>query len=189
MSDEGTISKRGQALENQFFASVDEKLVAALKAELEKAETTKELAKLSGVGDEKVLSALADASVSSSTFPALRLFPLVAVAWADGVLADSEKETVLFAAYKQGIESSTASGQVLSSWLSQEPPATLFDAWEGFAKSLVAKLSADEALGLKNAIVNEIRQVAEASGGLLGWSSISKGEHAVMNRIEKALTR
>jgi hypothetical protein len=189
MSDEGTISKRGQALENQFFASVDEKLVAALKAELEKAETTKELAKLSGVGDEKVLDALAEAGVSPSTFPALRLFPLVAVAWADGVLSASEKETILLSAHQQGIEKSSSAGQVLSSWLSQEPPNSLFDAWEGFTKSLVKILSAEQADGLKTAIVSDVKQVAEASGGLLGWASISKGEHAIMNRVEKALTR
>ncbi len=189
MSDEGTISKRGQALENQFFASVDEKLVAALKAEIEKAETTKELAKLSGVGDEKVLEALAEAGVSPSTFPALRLFPLVAVAWADGVLSDSEKETIRMSAQAQGIEKTSASGQVLSSWLSKEPTSSLFDAWEGFAKSLVKSLSPEQADSLRTAIVSDIKQVAEASGGLLGWASISKGEHAVMNRVENALTR
>jgi predicted phosphoadenosine phosphosulfate sulfurtransferase len=65
----------------------------------------------------------------------------------------------------------------------------LFDAWESYAKALVASLPTPEAENLKNSIVNEINAVATTSGGLLGWAAISTGEHKVMNRIVAALTQ
>ena len=189
MSGEDIISKRGTALENQFFAEVDEKLLQALKAELTKADAAKELAKLTGLNDLSVLQGLIEAGLAPTTFPALRLFPLIAVAWSDGRLDAAERDLVLAAADKQGIAAGSASWSILSGWLQAEPAPSLFDAWEGFAPALVAHLSTAEATSLKEAIVAEVRNVAEASGGVLGWASISKGEHLALNRIEKALTR
>jgi hypothetical protein len=61
--------------------------------------------------------------------------------------------------------------------------------WESYARSLIASLDQEEADLLKSTLVDEIQQVASASGGLLGWASISKGEHEVMNRIVAALTK
>lgn len=188
MSGEDIISKRAAALENQFFASVDEKLTDALRAELEKAAATKELAKLSGVADEKILGALVDAGVSPTTFPALRLFPLVAVAWADGMLDAAERDKVMEASTKHSVDANSPSGKILAAWLATEPSDELFDAWEHFARSLVKELSPNDALALKNGILAEVHEVAKASGGVLGWSAISKGEHAVENRIKAALS-
>lgn len=189
MSGEDIISKRGAALESQFFAAVDEKLTAALKAEIEKAEATKELHKLTGVDDEKVIAALIEAGVSVNSLPALRLFPLVAVAWADGMLEAGEREKVMHASTKHCVHGDSPSGRVLAAWLSAEPPAALFEAWEHFASALVKTLAPVDALALKNSVLAEVHEVAQASGGVLGWAAISKGEHAVMNRISAALTR
>jgi hypothetical protein len=189
MSGDNTLSKRGAALENQFFAEVDEKLTAAMKAELEKTSAIEELAKLSGIRDERVLKSIVGAGVAPTTFPALRLFPLVAVAWADGMLQAGERDVVLSAAGKHCVESKSPSGRLLQKWLETEPPKELFEAWESFARALVMQLAPAEAATLKISVLAEVKQVAEASGGVLGWSSISRGEHAVMNRIEAALTR
>ncbi len=188
MSGEDIISKRAAALENQFFASVDEKLTEALRAELEKATATNELAKLTGVADEKVLGALVDAGVSPSTFPALRLFPLVAVAWADGMLDAAERDKVMEASTKHCVHTDSPSGKILAAWLATEPPAELFSAWEQFARALVKELAPVDALALKTGILAEVHEVAEASGGVLGWAAISKGEHAVESRIKAALS-
>ena len=189
MSGEDTIQQRGAALESQFFAAVDAKLVADLQAELKKAEETKELAKLSGIHDSSVLDAMVAAGVSASAFPALRLVPLVSVAWADGLLESSEREIVLAAADKHSVAKGSASGALLAAWLEKEPSTELFNAWEVFTKALIGSLSTSEALSLKQSILKEVKEVAQASGGLLGWAAISKGESAILNRIENALSR
>ncbi len=189
MSGEDIIHQRGAALESQFFAAVDAKLMADLQAELKKSDDAQGLAKLSGIDDPAVLEALVRAGVSPSSFPALRLFPLVAVAWADGMLEKSERETVLAAANKHCVGAESPSGGILAMWLDKEPSSELFAAWEAFAKSLVTKLSASDAQVVRESIIKEVVDVAQASGGLLGWGAISKGESEIVKRIERALTR
>ncbi len=189
MSGEDILHQRGAALESQFFAAVDAKLMADLQAEIKKTDEAKTLARLSGINDPAVLHSLVEAGVSPSTFPALRLFPLVAVAWADGLLEKSERETVLAAADKHSVGLDSPSGGILAAWLEKEPGPELFTAWEAFAKALVSKLSASDAQSVRDSILKEVNDVAKASGGLLGWGAISKGESEVVNRIERALTR
>ncbi len=189
MSGDDNLHQRGAALESQFFAAVDAKLMADLQAELKKSDDAKALAGLSGIDDQAVLEALVSAGVSPSTFPALRLFPLVAVAWADGLLEASERETVLAAADKHSVGLNSPCGGILAAWLAKEPSPELFVAWESFAKALVSKLNAAEALKVKDSILKEVKDVAQASGGLLGWGAISKGESAVLTRIEHAFKR
>jgi len=188
MSGEDILHQRGAALESQFFAAVDAKLMADLQAELKKSDDAKALAGVSGIHDLAVLDALVEAGVSPSTFPALRLFPLVAIAWADGLLEKSERETVLAAADKHSVGLNSPSGGILAAWLAKEPGPELFVAWEAFAKAMVNKLSISDAKSVRDAILKEVNDVAQASGGLLGWGAISKGESEVANRIEQALT-
>ncbi len=90
---------------------------------------------------------------------------------------------------KNGIEAGSASSQLLQAWLAKNPGSELFQAWENFASKLVQTISESEAAAVKNNLLKEVKQVAQASGGLLGWAAISSGESKVMQRIEAALTR
>ncbi len=189
MSGDDTIQRRGQSLENQFFADVDAKLLTRLQTELTQAEAAQELGKLSGIQDPAVLSALVKSGVSPKTFPALRLFPLVAVAWADGLLESDERNTVMEAANKHGVGSATASGELLALWLQRQPSEELFAAGKGSPSRWFKSLAPMNREAVKSSILREVRAVAESSGGVLGWGAISRGENAVMNRIDQALTR
>jgi len=189
MNSQDSLQKRGASLESQFFSDVDAKLVEALQADLERADNEKALTELSGLQDRKAINALIAAGVSPATLPALRLFPLIAVAWADGRLEPNERETVFEAATKHGLDRESASGKIIASWLEINPSAELFDAWEAFVKTLISKLPVADALTVQSTILEEINAVAKAAGGVLGWNAISKGESKVMNRIEQALKR
>jgi hypothetical protein len=189
MSSEDSLQKRGAALENQFFSEVDKKLTDAIRVKLERADNESALAELSGLKDPGSIAALIEAGVSPTTLPALRLFPLIAVAWADGRLETGERETVLDAASKHGVSHESDSGRLVASWLENKPSDELFAAWEAFAKALISKLPITDALTVQSTIIEEINAVAKASGGLLGWNAISLGENKAMNRIEQALKR
>lgn len=189
MPSDDSLKSRGSALENEFFNAVDAKLIADLRAQLQAAEETKSLKTVTGVQDEQTVQALVNAGVSATTYPALRLFPLVAVAWADGALEPAEVETVMDVASKHGVGRDSSSGKLLEAWLSKNPGSDLFNAWESFAIKLVQTIPESEAASVKEALLKEVKQVAQASGGILGWAAISSGESKVMQRIEKALTR
>ena len=189
MSSTDPLNERGSALENQFFSQLDNKLLDELRIKEDHANFIGEFSRISGIKDEKILEAILKIGVTPQSFTALRVFPLVAVAWADGVLEEAEKSTINTLAATQSLTKQSPAGQLLEKWLEKKPSSEMFDAWETYAKALVAALPAHDADELKKALVKEIHTVASSSGGLLGWAAISSGEHKALNRIEAALTR
>ncbi len=189
MSNTDPLHERGSALENHFFAKLDNKLLEELKIKEDHDNFIGEFSRISGLKDVKILEAIYKIGVTPQSFTALRVFPLVAVAWADGVLEEAEKSTINTLAASQSISKQGPAGQLLAKWLEKKPTSEMFEAWETYAKALVAALPAQDADELKNTLVKEIHTVASSSGGLLGWAAISAGEHKALNRIEAALTR
>ena len=188
MSKFDSLHDRGSALENQFFANLDAKLLAELKTRQEHDDASVEFSRISGIKDTAILEAVHQLGVTPQAFSALRVFPLVAVAWGDGTVEEAERTTINMLAATHFPKHSPAA-QLLDSWLQTKPSTEMFHAWEIYAKALVAALSASDADELKKALVKEIHTVASASGGLLGWAAVSQGEHKAMQRIESALSR
>ena len=188
MSNIDSLHDRGSALENQFFANLDAKLLAELKSRQELDNAIAEFSRISGIKDTKILAAVHDLGVTPQTFSALRVFPLVAVAWGDGTLEEAERSTINMLSSTHFPKQCPA-GQLLEKWLETKPTSEMFDAWETYAKALIAALPERDANELKKALVKEIQTVATSSGGLLGWAAISQGEHKVMQRVEAALTK
>lgn len=189
MANSDSLHERGNALENHFFSNLDAKLLEELKIKQERDDLVAEFARISGIKDMSVLKAIVDLGVTTQTFSALRVFPLVAVAWADGTLDDAERGTVNSIAATHFLADHCPSGKLLEKWLSEKPTPSMFDAWESYAKAIVATLPAHDAAELKKAILDEIQTVATSSGGLLGWAAVSSGESKVLKQIEAALTR
>jgi uncharacterized tellurite resistance protein B-like protein len=189
MSNGDSLKQRGTALENQFFADLDAKLLEELKAKVGAEQTSTEISRISGIKEPKVLEGISKLGVTAQSLAAMRVFPMVAVAWADGTVDESESSTIHSLAANHFLKGTSPASDLLKSWLETKPSSDLLAAWESYAKALVESLSAEEAEALRETIVSEIKTVASASGGLLGWASVSQGEHAVMNRIIAALTR
>jgi hypothetical protein len=189
MTNSDSLHERGSALENQFFAELDAKLLAELKVKQDRENMRSEFARITGLNDPQILDAIYKLGVTPQSFAALRVFPLVAVAWADGILQASEVSTLKVLAATHFDLNHSPAGQVLAKWLESAPKPELFTAWETYAKALVSALPAADAESLKSTLIKEIQTIASASGGLLGWAAISAGEHTALNRIEAALTR
>ncbi len=158
MSQE-SFSERADALENAFFAEVDAKLLEKLRSSFEKNQTVEELASLCGITDKHALESLVDAGVNPRTLTALHLFPLIAVAWADNAIQTEEREKVMDAAGKQGITRESPAGQLLQSWLTKKPSEQAFNAWESYAKSLIASLDAESAESVRRSLESELKEL------------------------------
>lgn len=185
MSD--AFENRRKELEEAFFAQHNQKLLNHLK-ELKKQSLTKAaIGAMSGITDDAVLDKLVALKLNTETLAAFMLYPLVEVAWADGVADNKEKKAVLEAAHKLGIAEGTEANKLIESWLDQRPPATLHTAWEGYVKALVGTMSVHDKDALKTSILGKARDVAEASGGILGLPpKTSKEEAAVLKKLEGA---
>ncbi len=67
--------------------------------------------------------------------------------------------------------------------------AICLEFWCEYAATLVSNMTPEAAQSLKESIVNDLKKVASATGGVLGWGAVSDGESAILRRVEAALTR
>jgi hypothetical protein len=185
---EHILQERERALENAFFAREQE----ALLRQMREADRTKSrkaaLAAASGIADDAVLDHLVALDLAPEGVAALRLVPLVLVAWADGTLDIKEKAAVQQAAREAGLEQEAARA-LLDSWLSAPPPPALAEAWRAYVRSVAAGLPEPARTTLQRETLGRARKVAEAAGGFLGlgWN-VSDAEERVLASLAQAFT-
>ncbi len=186
MSDADAIHNRGRSLENAFFSSLDQKLLDGLRDQLNVETAIAQFREATGIQDAKVLQALYDLGVSPASLAALRVFPLIAVAWADDKTTAAERTTVHMIADRY-IQPDSAAATLLKQWLDHQPTEAMFEAWEIYANAMFESLPASESASLKKTLVEEINEVATASGGIMGWGAVSRTEESAIMRIKAAL--
>ncbi len=182
MSD--SLFERGKALEDRFFGEKDKQLLDQLKQEIAAKEGMEALAVASGISDETVLRSLVDQNVTAESLTSISLVPLVAVAWADGVMEENERAAILKASEAAGIAEGSASFQLIASWMDSQPGAELLQGWKDYVASM--KSSLDEAAfnQIKTTVMGRAREVAEAAGGFLGIGKTSDKESALLDELE-----
>jgi tellurite resistance protein len=126
-------------------------------------------------------------NVDAETWAALRVVPLVQVAWADGAVQQEERQAILSAAKDSGVQPKAGTYPLIEHWLSQKPSRELLTAWEHYITALCQQLSPAEIEKLKHELLDLARNVARAAGGVLGLGSkISKSERTVLAELEKS---
>ena len=185
MSDE-FLGDRRKALEDQFFAKQNAELIEQMRREKETTARSQALSAASGITAPSVLEHLVEHDIGADTLAALALIPLVAVAWADGVVQDQERAAILAGAAEQGLEPSDLSYQLLETWLEQRPDAELVRVWKEYIAALSEEIGPSARAALKDDLLGRARGVAEAAGGLLGIRRVSAEEEAVLSDLEQA---
>jgi hypothetical protein len=180
--------KKWLNLEELFFAQMDQQLLEKLRKQQTTTQTAESIMQLTGISDEKVATELANIGVTIETLTAFRLVPLVAVAWADDRLEDNERDAILQAAEKSGIDPSEPAMALLKSWTTKRPSAELLDAWCNYSKSLSASLNDATRAVFQKEVVEQVQSVARSAGGIIGFGSISASEKAIIDRVEQALS-
>lgn len=183
------MEERRSALEDEFFHKQDQAKLEAMKGKLEAQATKEELRKVSGMTDDGVLDKLVSLGLTAKTVAALSLVPLIAVAWADGSIQDSEREAILHGAAGKGLEQGSPGFTLLENWLAKKPDDGLFMAWELYIKSLTSQLNDEQTRLLQKQILNFSSLIAGSAGGFLGIGKVSGSEEKVLARIEAAFKR
>ena len=93
--DKGIFSDREQAAEAAYFRQHDARLVDRLRQDAKLEEVATALAEKLQIDNPDLLEKARLVGVTGDTAPALLLAPLVQVAWVDGAVSGSERETVL----------------------------------------------------------------------------------------------
>ena len=184
----GSFSGRRRELEDKFFHDRDKELLKVLRERTASKQRKEALAEASGITDDDLLEQLDKLDIGSETLVALSMVPLIAVAWADGSIDEKERQAVLAAAEGKGLHKEHPGYQLLEGWLKRRPDASLLDAWKDHMSAISQTLGETTRNTLKEEILGRARDVASATGGLLGFGNkVSKPEQAVLSELEKAL--
>lgn len=181
-----SLHDRGRALEEAFFARKNRELLEALREKEQTLERRAEIESATGIGDANVLDQLLAQGIDSQSINAIMLVPLVQVAWADRTVEDKEREAVLSAAEKAGIEPSHSGYSLLENWLDHRPGDDLFKIWAEYVAALNNTLDAGAFQILGNEVFQRAKSVASAAGGILGVGKISDVEQKVLDGIKQA---
>jgi len=185
-------SDHRRGLENGFFDSParHELRERIREAERERSEQMAGLAEASGIASVAMLERLVLMGVSCESLAALTLYPLVAVAWADGRIDRHERETVLAAAAHCGLKSDSTDYRLLVDWLEHAPPDELLRAaWKGLVSELCAEMDDAARAAFQEEILGRTRAVANASGGFLALDKTSSSEQRVLDDLVTAFRR
>jgi uncharacterized tellurite resistance protein B-like protein len=189
MNTHDPFESRRAGFEEAYFRAKDSELVGKLRSVFEAKRTKDELRAATGIASDEVLDRLLAASVRGEMLTAFKLYPLVEIAWADGAFDHKEGEAVINAAIKHGVPTDGPALERLKDWLQRGPTQDARAAWYMYAAELRKTLSKDQLKTFREDLLRIARQVAEASGGILGtYFTVSSGEKAVMKKIEDALT-
>ncbi len=185
---EDFLGDRKRVLEEEFFRKQERALIERLGAERARQTARQALAEASGVTDEAVLTHLVDLGVQPDTLLALRLIPLVEVAWADRHLDEREKHAIVSALAASGIAPESPAYALVQGWLTSPPPPSMLSAWTAYVGGLCARLDPEERANLRSAVIGGARAVAQAAGGVLGLARISAAEEEMLQRLERAFS-
>lgn len=145
------------------------------------------LAETVGIPDGAAVVRLHAAGIRAESAAALAFVPLVEMAWADGRLAESERQRVEEMAVTAGLAGAALAQ--LRRWLEHAPDARLFGAWELHAGAMSRDLAARDDGWLRHRLHAWAREVARSAGGRFGVNRICSRESLVLRRIERACER
>jgi hypothetical protein len=180
------LEQRKKGLEESFFAKHNRELLEAMRKKTDAAARRAELISISGIRDEALLDELVGLGLDAAGMAALSLIPLLEVAWADGKVQPRERDALLEAAKKSGIEAGGPAHRLLVGWLDREPEAGLFRAWKDYVRALRGAVSQDSLLALRTEVLARAKAVARAAGGILGVGSTLGSERDVLDQLEAA---
>ncbi len=178
---------RRRALEEEFFKKQNEALLKKLNDDVSRASSKEDIARLTGISNETVLNTLAEMKLGSAATLVMSMYPLVEVAWADGVLDPHERKVALEQASNVGIKAGSEAAVFLARWLDEQPEFAWHALWADYVRELSKKLTTESRELLKNEVLGRARLVAEASGGVLGLGfNVSPAEKRVLEKLERA---
>jgi hypothetical protein len=186
MSDNG-LAERRRASEDEYFRRRDQRLVEQLRRQAERDAARERMSQRIGVADNEFLQHLEALGFSDETVILLHFVPLVHVAWADGSMSPSVSQRILKASREHGIQELSEAGRRLREWLDGQPPDALLDGALHAIRTVLRQQSVGERQRYVGNLLEQCTGVAAASGGVLGFGTISKGERQILDRIRREL--
>ena len=176
-----TLLDRQKAINKTFFPLRHRSVLKPPTSEPTHAQKKRALTEVSDITNGEMLDRLIASGIDQNTLSALTLIPLIEVAWADDQLDAEERGLVLAAAKRHRFNRDSYT--LLKYWL-EHPSEGLMEVWRDNVEGLLELMSDSERSTFCADIFGRAKEVAEATGGVLGIGKISKLEREVLVEIE-----
>jgi hypothetical protein len=180
---------RRRTNEEEYFRQRDRELIAQARARADDEAALQRLTEAAGIADEEILRDLQQLGYTAETVVLLDAVPLVDVAWADGWVSDAERDAVMAAVRARGVEPGSRADRQLAQWLTSPPSSTLSDGTLHALGAMLATRPPEARDAAVRDLLASCTAVAEASGGVLGFGTVSDREQRVLDRIRRAMER
>lgn len=171
----------------RYFDTLEDQIVSRLHQEAETDEARASLLRATGIRDPRLIDELTKMGITADVLIALRLLPLVLVAWAGDRTDAKEQEAIRDEATSLGILEGSEAWVVLENWLRRRPPGISVDAWKRYTQNTLSQMSPSSANRLIELTRRQMTVVARASGGVLGFGKISAKEREMIDRLIKVM--
>jgi len=184
MVEKDKFAQREHWLEEEYFGKKNQELIEKLRERRAREADRQKMAEMMGVDDQDVLEALQDLGYTSETIPLLHLVPLVEVAWAEGGVADREREMIFKIAEARGVPPDGVAHEMLSHWLENRPSEKFFDNSLKAIRVIFDLLPEEQRLAGRRDLIAYCSQIASAvSSGIFGPGGVTDDERALIARI------
>jgi hypothetical protein len=187
MTDNDGITSDARAREEEYFRRKDRELVESLRRAAEADASRQALERTSGIHDPVMLQELEALGFTPDTASLLPLVPIVQVAWAEGGVSDDERKLIVQFARGRNIPEGSAADDQLATWLEQRPSEDVFARATRLIRAMLDHPEGQTGSWSIDELLHHCEEIAEASGGILGFHRISGEEKALLGRIQSAL--
>ena len=174
--------------EEAYFRQKETDLIEKLQRKFHQQQDHERLAEEVGVHDELILKTFEDLGFTRETVTILHLVPLVQVAWSDGRVSEAERAKILEVAALRGVTPGTPGYLMLAKLLNTRPSDRDFDVCWRIIRAVLTAWPEEKRRAFEVSLPAYATEVASASGGLLGFGSISAEERTALQRVAREIT-
>jgi hypothetical protein len=182
-------SDRRRANEDEYFRKRDQELLDKARVQAEDEAALGRLAEAAAVHDKDILRGLQKLGYDAETVLLIHLMPLIEVAWTDGAVSDRERDAVTGIARARGVVPGSRADRQLATWLMSPPSRMLTDRTLHLLGVIMQRRPPEELAAARRELLASCNTVASASGGMLGFGTISTREQQTVDRIVYELER
>ena len=187
MSDKDGINSDIRSREEEYFRRKDRELVEKMRQAAESDASRQAMEQTTGIHDPVLLQELEALGFTPDTVSLLPLVPIVQVAWAEGGVSDNERKLIVEFARGRNIPAGSPADNQLATWLEQRPSEDVFARATRLIRAMLERPGAQAGAWSVDDLIHHAEEIAEASGGILGFHKISGDEKALLGRIQSAL--
>jgi hypothetical protein len=187
VTERDAFADRGRSLEEEYFHRKEREVIDKMRVRAAADEQRRRLGEKAGVADEELLNDLQALGYTPETVMMLYLVPVIQTAWAEGGVSQKERDLIVKAARSRGITEGTPCDQQLNMWLTTRPSDAVFEKSLRAIRTILQAQPETVRQASETDLLSLATAIAAASGGIVGFRTVSSEEQQILKHISDEL--